>query len=67
MAVKNPLKVTITNYPEGKVEYLPASNNPENEELGLQEFNEFLRENNLTFIKMKSKSSRAYKKSSQQN
>ena len=39
----------------------------ENEELGLQEFNEFLRENNLTFIKMKSKSSRAYKKSSQQN
>ena len=34
MAVKNPLKVTITNYPEGKIEYLPASNNPENEELG---------------------------------
>ena len=34
MAVKDPLKVTITNYPEGKVEYLPATNNPENEELG---------------------------------
>ncbi len=34
MAVKDPLKITITNYPEGKVEYLPASNNPENEELG---------------------------------
>ena len=34
MAVKNPLKVTITNYPEDKIEYLPASNNPENEELG---------------------------------
>ena len=34
MAVINPLKVTITNYPEGKVEYLEVSNNNENEELG---------------------------------
>ena len=34
MAVTNPLKVTITNYPEGEIEYLPASNNQENEELG---------------------------------
>lgn len=34
MAVKDPLKITITNYPEGKIEYLPASNNPENEDLG---------------------------------
>ena len=34
MAVTNPLKLTITNYPEGKVEYLDASNNQENEELG---------------------------------
>lgn len=34
MAVKNPLKVTITNYPDNKVEYLPAANNQENEELG---------------------------------
>lgn len=34
MAVKNPLKVTITNYPEGKIEYLPVINNPENEALG---------------------------------
>ena len=34
MAVKNPLKVTITNYEEGKVEYFNALNNQENEELG---------------------------------
>lgn len=34
MAVLNPLKVTITNYPEGKIEYLDAINNVENEELG---------------------------------
>ncbi len=33
-AVINPLKVVITNYPEGKVEYLDAPNNQENEELG---------------------------------
>ena len=37
----------------------------DNNEIGLQEFNEFLQENNLTFIKMESKSSRAYKESSQ--
>jgi glutaminyl-tRNA synthetase len=29
MVVLNPLKVTITNYPEGKSERLPAENNPE--------------------------------------
>lgn len=34
MAVINPLKVVITNYEEGKVEYLDAPNNMENEELG---------------------------------
>lgn len=34
MAVKNPLKVTITNYEEGKIEYLDAENNTENEALG---------------------------------
>ena len=34
MAVINPLKVVITNYEEGKVEYLPALNNMENPELG---------------------------------
>ena len=34
MAVINPLKVVIDNYPEGKVEWLSAANNMENEELG---------------------------------
>ena len=34
MAVLNPLKVVIDNYPEGQTELLDASNNMENEELG---------------------------------
>lgn len=34
MAVLRPLKVVITNYPEGKVEMLEAENNPENPEMG---------------------------------
>ncbi|WP_420805709.1 glutamine--tRNA ligase/YqeY domain fusion protein [Cohnella thermotolerans] len=34
MAVLRPLKVVITNYPEGQVEWLDAENNAENEELG---------------------------------
>ncbi|KAB2871927.1 MAG: glutamine--tRNA ligase/YqeY domain fusion protein [Bacteroidales bacterium] len=34
MAVLNPLKVVITNYPEGQVEELPATNNPEDESAG---------------------------------
>jgi glutaminyl-tRNA synthetase len=34
MAVLNPIKVVITNYPEGQVEYLEAENNPENPEAG---------------------------------
>ena len=33
-AILNPLKLVITNYPEGEVEYLDAENNRENEELG---------------------------------
>ncbi|MCR5348103.1 MAG: glutamine--tRNA ligase/YqeY domain fusion protein [Bacilli bacterium] len=37
MAVLHPLKLVIDNYPEGKVEYLPAPNNVENEELGTRE------------------------------
>lgn len=31
MAVLNPVKLVITNYPEGKVEWLEAENNPEEE------------------------------------
>ncbi len=34
MAVINPLKVTITNYPSDQIEYLEVLNNVENEELG---------------------------------
>ncbi|TVY10784.1 glutamine--tRNA ligase/YqeY domain fusion protein [Paenibacillus cremeus] len=34
MAVINPLKVVITNYPEGQVEQLEAENNSENEAMG---------------------------------
>ncbi len=34
MAVLDPLKITITNYPEGKIEELSAENNPENQEEG---------------------------------
>jgi len=34
MAVLNPLKVVITNYPEGEVEYLDAEINPEVPEMG---------------------------------
>ncbi len=34
MAVLKPLKVVVTNYPEGEVEWFDAPNNPENTELG---------------------------------
>ena len=37
MAVLHPLKVVIDNYPEDKIEYLDASNNMENEELGTRQ------------------------------
>ena len=37
MAVIDPLKLIITNYPEDESELLPASNNEDNEELGSRE------------------------------
>ncbi|OCA83079.1 glutamine--tRNA ligase [Bacillus sp. FJAT-27225] len=37
MAILNPLKVVITNYPEGEVEMLEAENNPENPEMGTRQ------------------------------
>ena len=37
MAVLHPLKVVITNYPEGKTEMLTAINNPEDENAGTRE------------------------------
>ncbi|EXX85908.1 glutamate--tRNA ligase [Paenibacillus darwinianus] len=36
MSVLQPLKVVITNYPEGQLEYLEADNNPENPEMGVR-------------------------------
>lgn len=36
MGVLKPLKVVITNYPEGQVEWLDAEVNPENPEMGLR-------------------------------
>ncbi len=37
MAVLNPVKVVIDNYPDGKVEMLEADNNPEDENAGTRE------------------------------
>ncbi|MBO7364220.1 MAG: glutamine--tRNA ligase/YqeY domain fusion protein [Lachnospiraceae bacterium] len=37
MAVLNPVKLIIDNYPEGQTEYLPVENNLENPELGSRE------------------------------
>ncbi|MBM1105226.1 glutamine--tRNA ligase/YqeY domain fusion protein [Aurantibacter crassamenti] len=37
MAVLDPLKIVITNYPEGKEEWLTAENNPEDEAAGSRE------------------------------
>ncbi len=34
MAVLDPVKLVLTNYPEGRVEYFEIENNPENPELG---------------------------------
>ena len=34
MAVLDPIKVTITNYPEDRIEYLEVENNKENDQLG---------------------------------
>ena len=36
MAVLNPLKIVITNYPEDKSEELPATNNPEDKTAGVR-------------------------------
>ncbi|TRZ46052.1 glutamine--tRNA ligase/YqeY domain fusion protein [Robertkochia solimangrovi] len=37
MAVLDPLKIVITNYPEGKTEYVTAENNPEEENVTYRE------------------------------
>ncbi len=37
MGILRPLKVVITNYPEGQIEMLDAENNPENPEMGIRQ------------------------------
>ena len=37
MAVLNPIKLVITNYPEGQVEWLPSVNNPEDPKSGTRD------------------------------
>ena len=37
MAVLDPVKVVLTNYPEGQIEYMTLENNSENEEMGSRE------------------------------
>ncbi len=37
IAILDPIKVVITNYPEDKVEYFPASNNPSDPEAGTRD------------------------------
>jgi glutaminyl-tRNA synthetase len=37
MGILKPLKVVITNYPEGEVEWLEAENNPENLDMGTRQ------------------------------
>lgn len=37
MGILKPLKIVITNYPEGQVEWLEAENNPEVEEMGTRQ------------------------------
>lgn len=37
MAVLDPIKLTITNYPEGQTELIPTDNNPEDESMGTRD------------------------------
>lgn len=63
MAVLNPVKVVITNYPEGKEEWLEAENNPEDENAGFRkvpfsreiyiEKEDFREEANKKFFRLK--------------
>ncbi len=63
MAVLNPLKLVITNYPEGKEEWLKAENNPEDESAGFRqvpfsrelyiEKEDFMEEANRKFFRLK--------------
>lgn len=63
MAVLNPLKLVITNFPEGEEEWLKAENNPEDESAGFRqvpfsrelyiEKEDFMEEANRKFFRLK--------------
>ncbi len=63
MAVLDPVKVVLTNYPEGKEEWLEAENNPEDESAGTRqvpfsrtlyiERDDFMEEANRKFFRLK--------------
>tara|TARA_R110000868_G_scaffold150063_3_gene373000 strand:- start:63152 stop:64837 length:1686 start_codon:yes stop_codon:yes gene_type:complete len=63
MGVLNPLKVVLTNYPEGEEEWLEAENNPEDEGAGFRQLpfsrelyieqEDFLEEANRKFFRLK--------------
>lgn len=63
MAVLDPVKVIITNYPEGKTEWLEAENNPEDDEMTYRkvpfsreiyiEKDDFMEEANRKFFRLK--------------
>ena len=55
MAIVNPLKVVIDNYPEDKIEYVTADNNMENPELGTRQiaFGKYLYIEQDDFIEVK--------------
>ena len=63
MAVLDPVKVVLTNYPEGKEEWLEAENNPEDEGAGTRQLpfsrtlyierDDFMEEANRKFFRLK--------------
>ncbi len=63
MAVLNPIKVVITNYTEGAMEWLEAENNPEDQSAGVREIpfsrevyieqDDFMEEANRKFFRLK--------------
>jgi len=63
MGVLNPLKVVLTNYPEGEEEWLEAENNPEDDRAGFRQLpfsrelyieqEDFLEEANRKFFRLK--------------
>ena len=63
MGVLNPVKIVITNYPEGQEEWLETENNPEDPEAGIRkipfsrelyiEANDFREEANRKFFRLK--------------